>query len=145
MNILQFLLILKAHAKLMLLTLTLSVVLVSAISVLLPKTYTSTASLVVNVRGADPVTGQAMQSQQSPGYVATQVDVIRSQNVALKVVDDLKLEQRALCDLQKCRPNNGGAAGQCFRAGLYPDQSGVQDAARQADGRLVQPAIEPVA
>lgn|SRR5574340_324428 len=95
MNILQFLLILKAHAKLMLLTLTLSVVLVSAISVLLPKTYTSTASLVVNVRGADPVTGQAMQSQQSPGYVATQVDVIRSQNVALKVVDDLKLAQDA--------------------------------------------------
>jgi chain length determinant protein EpsF len=95
MNILQFMLILKAHAKLMLLTLALSVMLVSAISLLLPKAYTSTASLVVNVRGADPVTGQAMQSQQVSGYLATQVDVIKSQNVALKVVDDLKLSQEA--------------------------------------------------
>ncbi|MHB0917891.1 MAG: chain length determinant protein EpsF [Thiobacillus sp.] len=95
MNILQFLLILKAHAKLMLLTLTLSVALVSGISLLLPKAYTSTASLVVNVRGADPVTGQAMQSQQIAGYLATQVDVIRSPSVALKVVDELKLAEEA--------------------------------------------------
>ncbi|MBW8456842.1 MAG: chain length determinant protein EpsF [Thiobacillus sp.] len=95
MNILQFLLILKAHTKLMLLTLTLSVVLVSVISLQLPKAYTATASLVVNVRGADPVTGQAMQSQQIAGYLATQVDVIRSPSVALKVVDDLKLAQEA--------------------------------------------------
>lgn len=95
MNILQFLLILKAHTKLILLTVTLSVALVSAVSLLLPKTYTSTASLVVNVRGADPVTGQALQSQQVSGYVATQVDVIKSQNVALKVVDELKLAEDA--------------------------------------------------
>lgn len=93
MNILQFLLILKAHAKLILLTLILSVVLVGGISLLLPKAYTSTASLVVNVRGADPVTGQAMHSQQIAGYLTTQVDVIRSPSVALKVVDDLKLAQ----------------------------------------------------
>lgn len=95
MNILQFLLILKAHAKLILLTLILSVGLVGGISLLLPKAYTSTASLVVNVRGADPVTGQAMQSQQIAGYLATQVDVIRSPSVALKVVDDLKLDEEA--------------------------------------------------
>ena len=95
MNILQFLLILKAHKKLILLTLALSVAVVSTISLLLPKAYTATASLVVNVRGADPVTGQAMQSQLVAGYLATQVDVIRSHNVALKVVDNLKLAQDA--------------------------------------------------
>ncbi|MHB1053028.1 MAG: chain length determinant protein EpsF [Thiobacillus sp.] len=95
MNILQLLLILKAHKTLMLLTLVLSVVLVGAVSLLLPKSYTATASLVVNVRGADPVTGQAMQSQLVSGYLATQVDVISSPNVALKVVDDLKLAQDA--------------------------------------------------
>lgn len=95
MNILQFLLILKAHKKLMLLTLALSVALVSVISLLLPKAYTATTSLVVNVRGADPVTGQAMQSQLVSGYLATQVDVISSPNVALKVVDNLKLAQDA--------------------------------------------------
>lgn len=95
MNILQFLVILKAHTKLILFTLVLSVALVSGISLMLPKAYTSTASLVVNVRGADPVTGQAIQGQQVSSYLATQVDVIRSQSVALKVVDDLKLAQDA--------------------------------------------------
>ncbi|KVW94972.1 chain length determinant protein EpsF [Thiobacillus denitrificans] len=95
MNILQLLLILKAHKKLILLTLVLSVVLVGAVSLLLPRSYTATASLVVNVRGADPVTGQAMQSQLVSGYLATQVDVISSQNVALKVVDDVNLAQEA--------------------------------------------------
>ncbi|HEY9099603.1 MAG TPA: chain length determinant protein EpsF [Thiobacillus sp.] len=93
MNFLQFLLILKAHKKLILLTLILSIALVSSVSLMLPKTYSATASLVVNIRGADPVTGQTMQSQLVSGYLVSQVDVISSQFVALKVVDDLKLEQ----------------------------------------------------
>ncbi len=95
MNFLQFLLILKAHKKLILLTLVLSVALVSSVSLMLPKTYSATASLVVNIRGVDPVTGQAMQSQLVSGYLISQVDIISSQFVALKVVDDLKLEQEA--------------------------------------------------
>lgn len=94
MNILQFLLILKAHKKLILLTLALSVALVSAISLLLPKAYTATASLVINLRGADLVTGQTLQTQQGKGYLATQVDVIHSHNVALKVVDNLPAAQK---------------------------------------------------
>ncbi|MFP5418009.1 MAG: chain length determinant protein EpsF [Gammaproteobacteria bacterium] len=87
MNILQLLLILKAHAKLILLTLLISVALVGAVSLAMPKTYTATSSLVFNVVDADPVSGQAIQSQLVAGYLATQVDVIRSRNVALKVVD----------------------------------------------------------
>lgn len=93
MNILQFLLILKAHKKLILLIVGISVVLVAIISFLLPKTYTATASLVVNVRGTDPVTGQTLQSKLASGYLATQIDIISSHNVALKVVDHLKLVQ----------------------------------------------------
>lgn len=91
MDILQFLLILKAHKKLMLVTLTLSVALVGVISLLFPKTYSATASLVVNVNGADPVTGQVMQSELVSRYLTTQIDVIGSHSVALKVVDNLNL------------------------------------------------------
>ncbi len=100
MNVLQFLLILKARRKLILLTLVLSVAIVGGISLLLPKTYTATASLVVNIQGADPVTGLTMQSQLVSGYLATQVDIISSHNVALKVVDDLKLAQQAVFQQQ---------------------------------------------
>lgn len=91
MNILQLLLILKAHKKLIAFTLLTSVAIVGALSMLLPKTYTATSSLVFNVVDANPVSGQAMQSQLVAGYLATQIDVVRSRTVALRVVDTLKL------------------------------------------------------
>jgi polysaccharide biosynthesis transport protein len=64
-----------------------------AISVLLPPRYVATVSLVVDTKSTDPVTGALMPVQLLPTYVATQVDVIASHNVALKVVDRLKLAQ----------------------------------------------------
>ena len=93
MNLIQFFLILKARKGLIFMSLALTVLIVGAISALMPKVYTATASLVVNLQGADPVTGLALPSQLIPGYLATQVDIISSHNVALKVVDALKLAQ----------------------------------------------------
>jgi succinoglycan biosynthesis transport protein ExoP len=61
-------------------------------SVLLPKKYTGESAVVVDARGIDPLAQDGvMQSQQEANYVATQVDVIESHNVALKVVDRMKL------------------------------------------------------
>jgi succinoglycan biosynthesis transport protein ExoP len=91
MNLIQFLLILKARKGLIFMSLALTVLIVGTVSALMPKVYTATASLVVNLQGADPVTGLALPSQLIPGYLATQVDIISSHNVALKVVDILKL------------------------------------------------------
>lgn len=91
MNLIQFLLILKARKGLIAASLILTVLVVGIVSVLMPKVYSATASLVVNVQGGDPVTGVAMPTQLIPGYLATQVDIISSHNVALKVVDKLKL------------------------------------------------------
>jgi len=91
MNLMQMLLILKARKRLIIMSLALTVALVGAVSLLLPKVYTATASMVVNLQAADPVTGLAMPSQMIPGYLATQVDILSSHNVALKVVDELKL------------------------------------------------------
>jgi chain length determinant protein EpsF len=63
-----------------------------AASLLLPKKYTGESAIVVDARGIDPLAQDgAMQSQQEASYVATQVDVIESHNVALKVVDRMKL------------------------------------------------------
>lgn len=95
MNVIQFLLILKARKTLIAISLMLTVLVVGIVSVFMPKVYTATASLVVNVQGGDPVTGAAMPSQLIPGYLATQVDIISSHNVALKVVDTLKLAPSA--------------------------------------------------
>jgi polysaccharide biosynthesis transport protein len=64
-----------------------------AITFLLPPRYVATVSLVVDTKSTDPVTGALMPLPLLPTYVATQVDVIASHNVALKVVDKLKLAQ----------------------------------------------------
>jgi succinoglycan biosynthesis transport protein ExoP len=63
-----------------------------AASFLLPKKYTGESAVVVDERGIDPLAQQgAMPVQMTASFVATQVDVIESHNVALKVVDRMKL------------------------------------------------------
>jgi succinoglycan biosynthesis transport protein ExoP len=91
MNLSQLLFALRARYKLILLTLVLTVTATVVVSLLLPKTYLATTALVVNYKGVDQVTGQSLITQMQAGYVATQVDIIKSQSVALKVVDELRL------------------------------------------------------
>lgn len=93
MNFSQFLLILRARKKIILLTLFTTVLVTMVVSALLPKTYKATASVVLNSKGIDPVTGMTLPGQLLPGYMATQVDILTSKNVALRVVDALKLAQ----------------------------------------------------
>ncbi|GGC02784.1 chain length determinant protein EpsF [Pseudoduganella buxea] len=91
MSFSQFLLILRARKKIVLWTLLAAVLLTLVASLLMPKTYKATNSLVMNFKGVDPVTGLALPGQLLPGFMATQIDIIGSKNVALRVVDDLGL------------------------------------------------------
>ena len=86
MNFTQFILILKARVKTILITLSLVVLTTLAINLMMPKIYKGTASLVLNYKGVDPVTGLTLPAQLMPGYMATQIDIITSRNVAIKVV-----------------------------------------------------------
>ncbi|RJG01083.1 chain length determinant protein EpsF [Noviherbaspirillum sedimenti] len=95
MNFYQFLQILRGRRKIILLTLIVTVLTAFTVSLLQSKVYKSTTSLVLNYRGVDPVNGASLPAQLLPGYMATQVDIIASKNVALKVVDELKLDQGA--------------------------------------------------
>ncbi|MDO8412736.1 MAG: chain length determinant protein EpsF [Gallionellaceae bacterium] len=91
MNFSQFILILRARYKIILSILVITVVTTLAISLLLPKTYKATTALLLNYKGADPVTGVTLPAQLMPGYMATQVDIINSPSTALKVVNQVKL------------------------------------------------------
>lgn len=91
MNFTQFLLILNARKMIILGVLLLTVAVTATVSLLLPKEYTATTTLIIDSKSKDPFTGQLMPSQMFPGYMATQVDVIQSSNVAQKVVSELKL------------------------------------------------------
>jgi len=91
MNFTQFLLILRARWLVATLALAVTVATTLVVSLVLPKSYTASVSLLVDSKSKDPITGMMLPSQLLPGYLATQVDIIQSQNVALRVVDGLKL------------------------------------------------------
>ncbi|MDO9215830.1 MAG: Wzz/FepE/Etk N-terminal domain-containing protein, partial [Lacisediminimonas sp.] len=95
MSFSQLLLIIAARRKLIMATLGLFILVALAVSLIMPKTYRSTATVVLNP-GVDPVTGQALPGQLVPSYLATQVGILQSRGLALKVVHDLKLAQREL-------------------------------------------------
>lgn len=92
MNFLQLLLILRARKWIVLGALLVTVTTTALVSLfLLPKEYTANATLVVDSKSKDPFSGQLIPSQMFPGYMATQVDIIKSKTVGLKVIDKLKL------------------------------------------------------
>lgn len=95
MSMTQFLLILYARKWIILGLLIATVSLTAVVSLLLPKEYSATTALILDSKSRDPVTGQYLPSQLFPGFIATQVDIIKSRNVALKVVDQLKLTEAA--------------------------------------------------
>ena len=93
MNLSQFILILLTRKFIILLTLCVTVATTTIVSLAMPKTYTGSASILIDFKGADPVTGLVLPAQLLPGYMATQVDIIASHNVALRVIDRLKLDK----------------------------------------------------
>lgn len=107
MNFSQFLLILRARWLVAMLVLAITVVATLGVSLMLPKSYSAGVSLVLDAKSKDPVTGMLLQAQLLPGYLATQVDIIRSQNVALKVVDTLKLADNETTRQQFQEANKG--------------------------------------
>lgn len=90
-----FLLILLARRKVIVLTLLGVVAVTVAVSLLLPKQYTATASVVLDVKSPDPILGAILPAQALPGYMATQLDIIQSDRVAQRVVKMLKLDQNS--------------------------------------------------
>lgn len=87
----QYFLILNARKWVAIIVLGLTVLITAIVSLVLPKSYTATTSLVVNFKGTDPVTGLTLPAALLPGYMPTQVDIITSHKVALKVVDTLQI------------------------------------------------------
>ena len=107
MSFQEFLLILKARRRILFITLLLVVATTAFVSQLLPKTYKATATLVLNYKGSDPVTGTAVPAQLMPGYMATQVDIVKSKSVALQVVDHLKLDENPAVRTEFQKSANG--------------------------------------
>jgi len=92
MSLQQLFLIFKARYKLALITALIITMATLAISLILPKRYTASTAVVVDMRTQDPIAGN-LDGPVTPSYLPTQVDIINSQRTAQKVVKALHLTE----------------------------------------------------
>ena len=97
MTIGQFLKILRARMRLILMFMLTACVAAIVVTMILPKRYEATASVMVDTKAADSAlsSGSAPPTMENnvANVVSTNLDIIGSPNVALKVVEMLRLEQ----------------------------------------------------
>lgn len=99
MSVRLFLTILRARYSLVLFALVVTVATAAVITDILPRKYIATTSLVMNSSDNNPFESPGMIAKGATTYLATQLDIIRSRSVAMKVADalgmadDLALQQ----------------------------------------------------
>ncbi len=109
MTLSQFLVILRGRLLLVVSILGGVVALTIVASLVLPKKYTASAAVVVDVKSPDPISGTMLHAMVMPGYMATQRDIITSERVADKAAQLLKVEARGLqkkLDVKPSRESN---------------------------------------
>ena len=92
MTFAQFLSVLRARWWVAMLVLLVTVGATLSVSLILPKQYSATATVLVDMK-PDPVSAVVYGGMMSPGMMATQVDIIKSDRVAKRVVANLKLTE----------------------------------------------------
>lgn len=93
MTIQQFLLVMNARFRVILLTLFITVFCALTVSLMLPKQYSASTAVVIDVKSPDPIAGLVLPGMISPAYMATQVDIISSDRVAQRVVHLLHMDE----------------------------------------------------
>jgi polysaccharide biosynthesis transport protein len=107
MSFSQFLAILRARKVPALVTFGLVVALALALSLLLPKKYKAEASVVIDAK-PDPISALNNVVTGLPNFIATQIDVMTSDRVMLRVIRDLKLTEVA--SLREQWQSQGGSS-----------------------------------
>ena len=80
-----------------------------------PTHYTARAPILVDVR-TDPVGSTPLQGMVSPGYMSTQIDIVKSDRVAERVVKMLPADQQPMAAAARIRRQGAYCAGARLRA-----------------------------
>ena len=86
MSLTQLLIVLRARWISFVIVLACAGALALVANALLPKRYTATAMVVLDVKSPDPIAGVVLPGANASGYMATQADVFRSERVALRAI-----------------------------------------------------------
>jgi len=100
MSLTQILLALRARWWIAVLTLFLALGAAESINLLVTPKYKAIATVIVDYKGTETISGAPTVLAFSPAYLATQVDIIESHRVALRVVKNLKLADNAVARAQ---------------------------------------------
>ena len=95
MNPRQLLLILRARYKAVIGVLVFAVAAALLVGEFTPRRYTAETSIMVDIRAPDPIASLLLPSAMNAGSVGTQIDIIRSDRVAKKVIRMLRLAEGA--------------------------------------------------
>ena len=89
----QFLFALRGRFWVFLALLVATVGAAAVVTMILPKSYQATVSLLLDNRDEQSLNGTLPSSRERLGYMQTQMDIINSQRVARRVVEDLRLHE----------------------------------------------------
>jgi polysaccharide biosynthesis transport protein len=96
---------------------------VLVLSLILPKKYTATAAVVIDVKSPDPMVGMVLPGMMAPGYIATQLDVLQSERVVKKAIKKLGIDQSPLIRTQWAEATESKGDFETWLAALI--QSGI--------------------
>lgn len=95
MSLTQFLAVLAARWKIAVAVFLLTVVTALGVSLSLTKQYVATSSIVVDIGSPDPIGGAVFPAMMAANYMATQVEILESERVSMRVVRELGLSNDA--------------------------------------------------
>jgi chain length determinant protein EpsF len=139
----QFLLILRARRLVILLTFMVVVGTAVGVSLVMPKKYSASAAVLVDVKTPDPILGALMPGMMTPGYMATQIDIIQSDRVARRVVQMLKIDQNASARQQWQEETEGRGSIEAYFADLLSKQLDVKPSRESNVINITYKSAEP--
>ena len=138
----QFLSILRARWWVVVLVLGLTVATTVVVSLLLPKQYTATASVVVDFK-PDPISAAVFGGMPSPAVMATQVDIIGSERVALRVARSLRLTENPQIRQQWQDETGGEGTVEQWLTTLFAKSLDIQPSRESSVIRVAYQAPDP--
>ncbi len=139
----QLLIIFKARWRIMLAVFLGVVLTVLAGCLLMPKKYTASASVLVDVKSPDPIAGMVFPAMMTPGYMATQMDLIQSERVARGAVRALRLTENGAMREQWQEMTNGVGSFEGWLAGLLQAGLDVRPSRESSVISLSYEAVDP--
>jgi len=106
MTLQQFLLALRGRLGLFLAIVGATFLAVVVVTFLMPRTYEGVVSILADIKDEQMLNSPTQSPRMQLGYMQTQIDILLSQRVARKVVEDLKLDQNA--NVQAAFKKRGG-------------------------------------